>query len=76
MFFFMKIPEKMLIAQNVDSKNVLYLPIFRICCINSQFPDTISPLSEHSLSSPVEDGGGYQSEVRYNIQYYIVTGNI
>jgi len=24
--------------------------------------DTISPLSEHSLSSPVEDGGGYQSE--------------
>ena len=26
--------------------------------------DTISPLSEQSLSSPVEEGGGYQSEVR------------
>ena len=29
-----------------------------------QRSDTISPLSEHSLSSPVEEGGGYQSEVR------------
>ena len=28
------------------------------------FVDTISPLSEKSLSSPVEDVGGYQSEVR------------
>ena len=28
-----------------------------------QRSDTISPLSEHSLSSPVEEGGGYQSEV-------------
>merc|ERR1719225_676466 len=27
-----------------------------------QRSDTISPLSEHSLSSPVEEGGGYQSE--------------
>ena len=27
-------------------------------------PDTMSPLSEQSLSSPVEDVGGYQSEVR------------
>ena len=30
------------------------------------FLDTMSPLSEQSLSSPVEDGGGYQSEVRRN----------
>ena len=28
------------------------------------FVDTISPLSEKSLSSPVEDVGGYQSELR------------
>ena len=28
-----------------------------------QRSDTISPLSEHSLSSPVEESGGYQSEV-------------
>ena len=32
--------------------------------IQTFFLDTISPLSEQSLSSPVEDGGGYQSEVR------------
>ena len=31
-----------------------------------QRSDTISPLSEHSLSSPVEEGGGYQSEVTIN----------
>jgi len=30
--------------------------------LKNQRSDTISPLSEHSLSSPVEDGGGYQSE--------------
>ena len=29
----------------------------------SEITDTISPLSEQSLSSPVEDTGGYQSEV-------------
>ena len=29
----------------------------------SDITDTISPLSEQSLSSPVEDTGGYQSEV-------------
>ena len=29
----------------------------------SKITDTISPLSEQSLSSPVEDTGGYQSEV-------------
>ena len=29
----------------------------------SDLTDTISPLSEQSLSSPVEDTGGYQSEV-------------
>ena len=34
------------------------------CIIRTFFLDTISPLSEQSLSSPVEDGGGYQSEVR------------
>jgi len=30
--------------------------------LKNQRSDTISPLSEQSLSSPVEDGGGYQSE--------------
>ena len=30
---------------------------------NDDISDTISPLSEQSLSSPVEDTGGYQSEV-------------
>jgi hypothetical protein len=30
--------------------------------LKNQRSDTMSPLSEQSLSSPVEDGGGYQSE--------------
>ena len=32
--------------------------------------DTISPLSEQSLSSPVEDTGGYQSEVTSSVSCY------
>ena len=38
---------------------------------NGNISDTISPLSEQSLSSPVEDTGGYQSEVTSSVFLFL-----
>ena len=39
--------------------------------ITANISDTISPLSEQSLSSPVEDTGGYQSEVTSSVFLFL-----